>query len=78
MLFVFPTTRVLSFWMRDTEVALDLAYLDESGRVMEVHSLVPLNETLVPSSVPVRYALELRAGTLRAEGLGVGDTLGLP
>jgi len=78
MLFVFPTTRVLSFWMRDTEVALDLAYLDESGRVIEVHSLVPLDETLVPSSVPVRYALELRAGTLQAEGLGVGDTLELP
>ncbi len=78
MLFVFPTARMLSFWMRDTEVPLDLAYLDESGRVIEVHSLVPLDETLVPSSVPVRYALELRAGTLLAEGLGVGDTLELP
>lgn len=75
MLFVFPVAQTVSFWMRDTEVPLDLAYLDDSGRILEVFALVPLDETPVPSSSPVRYALEVRAGDL---GLGVGDVIELP
>ncbi|MEM8884237.1 MAG: DUF192 domain-containing protein [Planctomycetota bacterium] len=75
MLFVFPTSQRVSFFMRDTEVPLDLAYLDETGRIVETHALIPLDETPVPSSVPVRYALEVRAGRLP---IGVGDVIELP
>jgi len=57
MLFVFPAPDVVSFWMKDTEVPLDLAYLDETGRIVEVHALVPFDETPVVSSEPVAYAL---------------------
>jgi uncharacterized membrane protein (UPF0127 family) len=78
MLFVFPAPAQVSFWMRDTEVALDLAYLDDTGRVLAVHALQPLDETQVPSPVPVRYALEVAAGTLGDHGIGVGDTIDLP
>ena len=75
MLFVFPVAQSVSFWMRDTEVPLDLAYLDETGRILAVHALVPLDETPVPSPGPIRYALEVRAGDL---GVGVGDVIELP
>jgi uncharacterized membrane protein (UPF0127 family) len=75
MLFVFPVAAEVSFWMRDTEVALDLAYLDDSGRILAVHALIPLDDTPVASPGPVRYALEVRAGDL---GLGVGDVIELP
>ena len=75
MLFVFPVSQSVSFWMKDTEVPLDLAYLDESGRILEVHALLPLDLTPVPSAVPIRYALEVRAGEL---GIGVGDVVDLP
>ena len=75
MLFVFPVSQPVSFWMKDTEVPLDLAYLDEAGRILEVFALIPLDETLVPSATPVRYALEVRAGDL---GIGVGDVIELP
>ncbi|MHC4848553.1 MAG: DUF192 domain-containing protein [Planctomycetota bacterium] len=75
MLFVFPVAQSVSFWMRDTEVPLDLAYLDETGRILSVHALVPLDETPVPSPGPIRYALEVRAGDL---GVGVGDVIELP
>ena len=78
MLFVFAPPRFVSFWMRDTEVALDLAYLDETGRILEIHDLLPLDETLVPSGVRVSYAFEVAAGTLAAQGIGVGDAFELP
>ena len=78
MLFVFPVPEMVSFWMRGTEVALDLAYIDETGRIVEVLAMTPLDETPRPSPVPVSYALEVRAGTLADLGLGVGDVLTTP
>ena len=73
MLFVFADAVDVAFWMRDTEVALDLAYADGDGTIVAVHDLVPLDETAVPSPGPVRYALEVRAGTLDAHGIVAGD-----
>jgi len=78
MLFVFEQPEFVAFWMRDTEVALDLAYLDPSGRIVEVHGLLPLDETPVASSVRVSFAFEVAAGTLAAQGIGVGDAIELP
>lgn len=73
MLFVFAADFVPSFWMRDTYVALDLAYIRADGTIAEIHALAPLDETPVPASEPVRMALEVPAGTLDDLGVGVGD-----
>ncbi len=75
MLFVFAVETDVEFWMKDTEVPLDLAYLDESGRILAVHALIPLDETLIPSPGPIRYALEVRAGEL---AIGIGDVIDIP
>jgi uncharacterized membrane protein (UPF0127 family) len=75
MLFVFAVATDVAFWMKDTEVPLDIAYLDESGKILAVHALIPLDETPVPSPGPIRYALEVRAGEL---GIGVGDVIDIP
>ena len=78
MLFVFPAPTQLSFFMRDTFVALDLAHFRTDGALAETVMLAPLDETPVPSGQPVRYSLEVPAGTLAARGIGVGANLALP
>lgn len=78
MLFVFASPRLLSFWMQDTFVALDLAYIRADGTIASIHAMAPLDEGVVFSTEPVQYALEVPAGTLGALGLGVGSTLALP
>jgi uncharacterized membrane protein (UPF0127 family) len=75
MLFVFPAEATRSFWMRDTHVPLDLAYATADGTIVEVHDLVPLDETLVPSGEPVQYALETLAGTFAAQGIAPGAVI---
>ena len=75
---VFPAEVFVSFWMRDTLVPLDLAYVRADRTVAEVHDLVPHDETPVFSGEPVLYALEVPAGTLAANALGPGDVLTLP
>jgi hypothetical protein len=75
MLFVFLGEATRSFWMRDTYVPLDLAYATADGTIVEIHELVPLDETLVTSGEPVQYALEALTGTFAAEGISVGSVI---
>jgi uncharacterized membrane protein (UPF0127 family) len=78
MLFVFANEATRSFWMRDTYVALDLAYARDDGTIVEIHQMVPLEETPVPSSEPIQYALEALEGTLAAHGIAPGAVIEVP
>jgi len=78
MLFEFASPFFLSFWMRNTFIPLDLAYIRADGTIAEIHSLLPLDETSVVASELVQFALEVRAGTLAALGIQVGDRVTLP
>lgn len=72
MLFVFPTAEERSFWMKDTHVALDLAFFDEAYRIIAIKQLEPLDETLVGSDAPAAFALEVRQGWFAEQGIEVG------
>ncbi len=74
MLFVFPTTEERSFWMKDTYVALDVAFLDETYAIIAIKQMEPLDETLTGSDAPTAFALEVRKGWLSEHGIEVGAT----
>lgn len=77
MLFPFPVDVRPGFWMRDTLVALDLAFLRSDGSIAEIHAMAPHDETVVTPVEPIRYALELRQGVLAAAGVVPGDVVDL-
>ena len=63
MLFVFPMAKQAIFWMRNTRIPLSVAYLDATGRILEIHDMFPYDETPVPSKSPlVSFALEVNQG----------------
>ena len=72
MLFVFPDTQVRSFWMANTYVPLDIAYLDPSYRVVDIMQMEPLVTESYVSSAPSMYGLEVRQGWFGENGIGVG------
>lgn len=78
MLFVYPTDRRLSFWMKNTRVPLSIAFLSRDGRIVQIEDMEPLSLEPVGSVRSVRYALEVPQGTFRRLGLDVGDLIGLP
>ncbi|MFO6463535.1 DUF192 domain-containing protein [Jannaschia sp. KMU-145] len=79
MLFVYPQTREVGFWMRNTLIPLDMIFVDEAGRVVKVHAdAVPLDETVIRSGAPTRGVLELNAGMAATLGIDVGDELRSP
>jgi uncharacterized membrane protein (UPF0127 family) len=78
MLFVFDRPGPRSFWMRNTRIPLDIAYLDPQGIIQEIHPLHPLNENSVASlSQNVQYALEVNRGWFRQHKLVPGTRLDL-
>ena len=80
MLFVFPTPKQASFWMHNTSIPLDLAFLDADGVILEIIPLVPFEEKRVVSqSSKVSYALEVTRDWFASRGLKAGlKVKGLP
>jgi hypothetical protein len=78
MLFVFERDRHLSFWMKNTEIPLSIAFISADGTIREIRELEPLSERSVRSSRAVRYALELPRGAFARSGAEPGDTVGFP
>ena len=72
MLFVFPEVAKHCMWMRNTLLPLSVAFLDESGRIINVEDMQPKTENNHCASKPARYALEMNLGWFRSRGLGAG------
>ena len=73
MLFVFQAEAVHSFWMMDTYVALDIAFIDANFRIVDIQQMEPLTTDLHTSARPAMFVLEVRQGWLEERGVRVGD-----
>jgi uncharacterized protein len=80
MLFVFDAPRKATFWMKNTKIPLSIAYLDKAGKILEVKSMKPFDETIVPSATDtVGYALEMNEGWFDRHGISAGQKVqGIP
>ena len=78
MLFVFDRDRHPSFWMKNTEIPLSLAYIAKDGEIKEIFDLIPGSLRQVDSNFAVRYALEVNRGAFERLGIGPGYRIKLP
>ncbi len=75
MLFVFSSERPLSFWMKNTLIPLDIAFINASGRIVRIHTMKALDLSSYASGTPAMYALEVHAGRFAALSIVEGDTV---
>ena len=74
MLFPYDQPRVLSFWMRNTVISLDLVFIDEQHRIINIaENAVPYSEASILSAAPGVAVLELNGGRTRALGIVAGN-----
>ena len=73
MLFVFPQAAVHCMWMRNTYLPLSVAFLDESGRVLNIEEMQPQTEDNHCAVRPARYALEMNQGWFSSKSIKPGS-----
>lgn len=73
MLFKFPYSTRLSFWMKNTYIPLDIAYLNEDGKIIQIESMVPLSTKAVVSKNNCQYALEVNKGWFKENNISIGN-----
>jgi uncharacterized protein len=72
MLFVFPDVGRHCMWMKNTFVPLSVAFIDESGVILNIADMQPLNEESHCATAPARFALEMNQGWFAAKGIKPG------
>ncbi len=77
MIFVFEEQRHLRFWMKNTYIPLSIAFIDQRGQIVDIQDMQPLDETVIESARPARYAVEVNQGALEKAGVRVGDWMNL-
>lgn len=74
MLFRFPRTMPVAMWMKNTLIPLDMIFIRKDGAIAGIAAdRTPLSETTIPSPGPVRFVLELNAGTTARIDARPGD-----
>ena len=74
MLFDFGESRIVTMWMRNTPLPLDMIFITDAGRIAHIaENTVPGSEALISSRYPVASVLEVNAGVVAARGIAVGD-----
>jgi uncharacterized membrane protein (UPF0127 family) len=76
MLFVFGLSQELSFWMKDTPIDLDIAFVDSTRTILNIEGMTALDQvTFHRSAGLARYALEVRRGWFASHGITAGTKL---
>jgi uncharacterized membrane protein (UPF0127 family) len=76
MLFVFPDREKQCMWMKNTLLPLSVAFIDESGVILNVEDMKPQTEDSHCSAKPARYALEMNLGWFKSKNIKPGAKIG--
>ncbi len=77
MLFIFPDEQQRSFYMKNTEIPLDIIYFNSKKEIVSIQkNAKPYDETSLPSQAVSQYVLEVNAGLSDSWNLELGDTFG--
>ena len=76
MLFVFEDEAPRAFYMKNTQFALDIIFIDSDRKVVSIQkNAKPLDYTSLPSDGPAQYVLEVNAGLSDKWTLESGDSV---
>lgn len=74
MLFVFREKQIISMWMKNTEIPLDMIFIDQKGIIASIETNTkPESLDIISSSIPVTRVLEINAGLVEKLGIKVGQ-----
>ena len=76
MLFLFPSSAPLTFWMKNTLIPLDMIFIDSNRRIVGiVENAEPETETARHVEGDSQYVLEIGGGLSQKWGVTAGSTV---
>ena len=76
MLFDYGVSNVISMWMKNTFIPLDIIFLDNNYKVIHYHkNATPHSLEGLSSKTEAYYAIELNAGSIDDLNISVGDNI---
>ncbi|MBV9045065.1 MAG: DUF192 domain-containing protein [Alphaproteobacteria bacterium] len=74
MLFDFRSVQLVSFWMKDTPLPLDIIFVRPDGTIANIAAnAVPYSTKPLYSAEPIRAVLEINGGLSKQLGIAPGD-----
>ncbi len=78
MLFIYGAPQSMNFWMKNTDLPLDIGYFDGKGELKEIYPMYPHDERSVSShGQNLQYALEMNQGWFKQAGIRPGARIDL-
>lgn len=77
MIFVWEKNKVQCMWMKNTSIPLSVAYIEDTGEIIDIYDMVPLSRKSVCSRKPALYALEVNQGWFEKNELYIGDFINI-
>ena len=72
MLFIFEKPQIISMWMKNTYIPLDMLFLDKNGKIIWIHeNAKPLDESIISSRFPTSFVIELNAGQVKEKNIQI-------
>ncbi len=75
MFFIFETEDYHGFWMKDTLIPLNIAFIGKDGRIVWITDMKPLTSDSHVPPRPILYGLEMNKGWFSSHGVKVGDVV---
>ncbi len=73
MIFVYPRPEAAAMWMKNTGVALSVAFIGANGRILNIADMEPYSEQAHASAGEAAYALEMNRGWFSKRKIMRGD-----
>ena len=74
MIFVFGNETIREFWMMNTYIPLNIAYINRQGIINEIYYMRPLDTSIrYPSQLPAMYALEVNKDWFKKNNISEGS-----
>ena len=74
MLFDFGEEKLISMWMKNTLISLDMLFVDKTGTILQIeHATIPMSLDPISGNAPALSVIELNAGVTKELGIFEGD-----
>lgn len=76
MIFLFGAPAGVCMWMKNTPLPLSVAFIDTSGKIVNIEDMQPQTTNSHCAKKPIAYALEMNLGWFKQKNIRPGTVIG--